>query len=200
MLADSGSESDDIVGVHFGDGVGVVAEFGEDFVGVVAEQGCPGDGGGEVGEFDRASDGQVGAALFLGDFHDAAAGAQGGIVGDVVHAEHRCAGHVVFAQNVDGLVFGFVGQPGLDVGEDVEDVGGARGGGVVGGVLDPFRATDGHPGVVRVRFLDGEVDVGVGVVVPAAALEHPAGLTAAAGVAAAGNGVAEHPVGVLRGT
>ena len=31
-------ESDDMVGVHFGDGVRVVAEFGEDVVGVFAEE------------------------------------------------------------------------------------------------------------------------------------------------------------------
>jgi hypothetical protein len=36
-----------VVGVHCGDGIGigVIAEFGEDFVGVFAEQGGPGDHG-----------------------------------------------------------------------------------------------------------------------------------------------------------
>jgi hypothetical protein len=39
---------DNLVGVHLGDGVGVVAEFGEDLVGVLAEQGGPEVSGGPV--------------------------------------------------------------------------------------------------------------------------------------------------------
>src|SRR5258705_5793551 len=51
-----------------------------------------------------------------------------------------------------------------------------------------------HP----VRTLDREVDVGVGVGLPAFALEHPARLATAAGVATARDGVAERAVGGLR--
>jgi len=55
----------------------------------------------------------------------------------------------------------------------------------------PFRMPNGLGGSLPVRTLDREVDVGVGVGLPAFALEHPARLATAAGVAAARDGVAE---------
>ena len=48
------------------------------------------------------------------------------------------------------------------------------------------------------RRLRDEVDVGVGVVLPALALEDPAGLAAARGIAGARHRVAEFLLGILR--
>ena len=45
--------------------------------------------------------------------------------------------------------------------------------------------------------LDGEVDVGIGVGLPALALQDPAGLATAAGVAATGHNIAELAMGIL---
>src|SRR3954469_7512617 len=55
----------------------------------------------------------------------------------------------------------------------------------------PFRMPDSLGGFHPVRTLDREVDVGVGVSLPAFALEHPARLATATGVAAARDGVGE---------
>lgn len=154
--------------------------------------------GGEVGELDRASDGQVGAALLVLHLHDGAALAQRRVVSNFLHAQHRGARDPVLAQDVDGLVLGLVRQPLLGLGEDVEDVRLAGLGGGVSGVVFPFGLADGLAGGAPVLWLDGEVDVGVGVVLPALALQDPARVAAAAGVAAAGHGVGEGAVGVLR--
>ena len=89
---------------------------------MLAEQRRSGDCRRELGEFDGAPDGQVLAALLVVDLDHAAAGAQRGVVGDLLHAEDWRAGHLERAQDVDGLVLGLVGQPLLDVVEDLEDV------------------------------------------------------------------------------
>src|SRR5262245_60037382 len=44
------------------------------------------------------------------------------VIGDFLHAQHGCGGHLVLAQDVDRLVFGLVGEPLLDLIEDFEDV------------------------------------------------------------------------------
>jgi hypothetical protein len=62
--------SDDLVGVHRGDGIRVVAEFGENLVGVLAEQRRARDLGREPGKLDRAPDRQVRAAILLLDLDE----------------------------------------------------------------------------------------------------------------------------------
>src|SRR6185295_13168991 len=57
---------------------------------------------------------------------------------------------------------------------------------------------DGLSRALPVLLLDGEVDVRVRVCLPALALDHPAGLATAAGVAAPRNGLAELTIGPLR--
>lgn len=86
----------------------------------------------------------------------------GGIVGDLLHAEHGRAGNLVLTQDVDRLVVGLVGQPLLDLGEDVEGVRLVGLGGGVGRVVDPLGLIDGKACLLPVLFLDREVDVGVG--------------------------------------
>src|SRR4029077_5085219 len=58
--------------------------------------------------------------------------------------------------------------------------------------------TDGLGGALPVLLLDGEVDVRVGVGLPTLALDHPARLSTAAGIATARNGLTELAVRPLR--
>jgi len=131
------------------------------------------------------------------DLDDGAAGAQRRVVGDFLHRMHRGAGDVELAQDVHRLELGLVLEPVFDGAEDVHDVRLARLGRHVKRVALPFGLADGvadrRPGLA----LDGEVDVGVGVGLPALALEHPARLAASAGIAAARHHVGELAVRVL---
>src|SRR6185295_2614925 len=86
----------------------------------------------------------------------------------------------------------------LDLAKDVEDLVCAGARGAVSRVLDPLRPADGLSRALPVLLLDGEVDVRVRVCLPALALDHPAGLATAAGVAAPRNGLAELTIGPLR--
>src|SRR5260370_22610101 len=110
---------------------------------------------------------------------------------DFYHGQHRLARHLDLAKVVDGLVLGLVREKLLDLREDIEDVGLSRIGRGVLRIGRPFRMPNGLGGSLPVRTLDREVDVGVGVGLPAFALEHPPPLATAAGVAAARDGVAE---------
>ncbi len=74
----------------------------------------------------------------------------------------------------------------------------ARARGRVLRVLRPFRLTDCLTGAHPVLLLDREVDVGVRVRLPTLALEYPAGLSTAAGVAAAWDRIAKRPIWILR--
>src|SRR5205085_8422039 len=96
------------------------------------------------------------------------------------------------------LELGFVGQLLLDLCKDLEDVRLARLGSGVLRILRPFRLADRLAGPLPVLLLDREVDVGVRVGFPALALEDPAGLSAAACVAAARDSIGELPVRILR--
>src|SRR6185437_12800336 len=110
----------------------------------------------------------------------------------------RGAGDLPLAEDVDRLPLGLVREPLLDLGEDLEDLVGAGTGRAVARVLCPLRAADGLRCALPVLLLQGEVDVGVGVGLPALALHHPARLAAAAGVAAARHRLAELAVRPLR--
>src|SRR6185312_6996245 len=83
-------------------------------------------------------------------------------------------------------------------GEDLHQVRQARLGGRVAGIGQPLLAADHLANVLPHRRLRDEVDVRVGVLLPALALQDPAGLAAARRVAGARHGIAEHAVRVLR--
>src|SRR5258705_4263568 len=68
----------------------------------------------------------------------------------------------------------------------------------VGLIVHPFRMVEGLAGGLPVLFLYREVDIGVGVGLQALALQDPARLAAAAGIAAARHRVAELVVRILR--
>src|SRR2546427_5857457 len=198
MPSTRAGRSYDVLTVQFGDLFSAVAELRQHFVGVLAQQRGSGDLGREAGELDRAADREIAAAPLLLHLDHAAAGAQGRIVGDLLHGKHRRARHLELAQNIDGLDLRLVGQPLLDLRKDSEDVRLARAGGGVCGILRPFRLTDRLAGALPVLLLDREIDVSVRVGFPALALEYPARLPATAGIAAARNGVAKLSIGILR--
>ena len=164
---------------------------------MLAQQWRTGDLGFEVRELDRAADGHVASALFVRHVNDGAAGAQRWVVEQLFHGQHRCARNVKLAQDVHRFVLGLVFQPVFDGGEDVHDVRLACLGRGVSRIGLPFRfaqsVANRFPGVA----LHCEIDVSVGVGLPAFALENPARLTAAAGVAAAWHHVRKALVRVL---
>src|SRR5258708_11501847 len=129
---------------------------------------------------------------------DASAGAQERVVGKLLQGKHRPEWHLELAQDVDRLELGFVGEPFLDVCKDIEDVRLSGEGSGVCRIFRPFRLTDRLAGALPVLFLDREIDVGVRVSFPALALEYPARLPAAAGVAAARYRIAKRSVRILR--
>src|SRR6266478_915224 len=198
MPSTSARRSDDLFTAQFGDLFSAITQLRQHFGGVLAQQRGSGNRGREAGELDRAADRKVAAALLLLHLDHGAAGAQGRIVGNFLHGKHRRAGHLELAQDVDRLELGLVGQPLLDLCKDIEDVGLAGAGSGVYRIFRPFRLPDRLAGLRPVLFLDREIDVGVRVGVPALALEYPARLPAAAGVAAAGDRIAKLPIWILR--
>src|SRR5690348_9871945 len=86
--------NDDLLLVPRRDGVRVVTQFGEDFVGVLTEQWRSLDVRLERRELDRAADGEVRAAALLLDLDDAAAGAQVLVLGEILHGHDRGARHL----------------------------------------------------------------------------------------------------------
>ena len=153
---------------------------------------------GVSGELNRAADGQVVAPQLLLHFNHSAARAQSGIIGDFLHREHRSAWHPGLAQHLHRLKLGLVGKPLLDLGKNIEDMGLARAGSAVSGIVDPFRMADRRGGRPPVLLLDGEIDVSVWVGLPSLALEDPTGLAAASCVATARDCVTELAVRILR--
>src|SRR5690606_37618539 len=187
-----------VLGVHGGNLLGRIAQAGQHFVRVFAEQRRALDFRRQVRKLDRAAHGQILAARLVLDLDDGTRLAQRRVLGDLLHGEHRCARNVELAQDVDGLELGLVGEPRLDIGKDVEDLVLARLGRVVGGIVYPFRLADGAADRLPGMALDGEVDIGVGILFPALALQHPARLSAAAGIAAARHHVGKLAVRILR--
>src|SRR5467141_2287193 len=183
--------SDGLLLVQFGNFLGGVSQLTQHLVGVLAQERRALDLGREGGKLHRAADGPVRAAHLVRDLDDGPNALQERVVLDFLHGQHRRAWHVELAKVVDGLVLGLVREELLDIREDLEDVGLSCLGRGVLRVLRPFRMPYSLGGSHPVRTLDREVDVGVGVGLPAFALEYPAWLATAAGVAAARDGVAE---------
>src|SRR6266478_3547777 len=190
--------SDDLLGMQLADLLGAIPQLRQHLVGMLAEQRRAGNLRGEARELDGATDSEVRAALLLLHLDHAAAGAQRRIVGDLPHGQHRRTWHFEFAQDFDRLELGLVGEPRLDLLEDVEDVRLACARRGVGRIVLPFRVADGLAAGPPILLLDREVNIRVRVGLPALALQDPARLAAAAGIAAARHRVAELAVRVLR--
>src|SRR5689334_24497912 len=84
----TGRSDDDLLLVPRGDGVGIVAQAGEDLIGVLAEQGRALDVRLELRELDRAADGQVGTPALLLHLDHGSALTQVGVLGDLLHGKH----------------------------------------------------------------------------------------------------------------
>ena len=181
-----------------GDLRGRVAELCHHFVRVLAQQRRALHFRVAVRQLDRVADRKVSPARRVVDLDDGAGRAQPLVGGDLLHRQDRPAGDVELVQDVHRLELGLRHRPLLDAREDRLQVLQARRRLGVLGVGDPaFLAddlADRRPG----GRLRDEIDVGVRVRLPALALEDPARLAAARGVAGARHGLAERAVGVLR--
>src|SRR5262245_53380119 len=113
------------------------------------------------------------------------------VFGDLLHRQDWAAGDVVLVEDFHRLELGLRHRPLLDAGENlVQPRQAGRRLGVVRIGL-PGRLADHVADLLPHRRLGDEVDVGVGIGLPALALENAARLTAAGVVAGARYGVAE---------
>src|SRR5690348_5432913 len=128
------------------------------------------------------------------DFDHRTGLAQRLILGELLHRQDRAAGNVVLVEDAHGLELILGHGPLLDAGEDRLELRQAciwRG---VAGIGDPALFADHLADLVPNRRLRDEVDIGVGIVFPAFALEDPARLAAAGIVAGARYRVTERNV------
>ncbi len=131
------------------------------------------------------------------DLDDGAGGAQRRLRGQFFHRQNRPAGNVVLVEFRHGLELGFCHRPGLDRGKHLHQPRQARIGRGVVRMSDPGFLADHFADVLPYRRLGDEVQIRVGIVLPALALEDPARLSAAGGVARARHRRAEPAVRML---
>ena len=145
----------------------------------------------DVGELDRVADRQVLAARRVVDLDDGAGVAQRRLLGQLLHRQDRADRDVEGVALVHDLELGLGHGPLLDALEDLlEPRQAGRRLGVVGMGL-PVGLADQVADLLPHRRLGDEVDVGVGIGLPALALQDDAGLAAAGIVAGARHGIAE---------
>ena len=101
-------------------------------------------------------------------------------------------------EDVHRLELGLGLRPLLDLAEDLHQMRQPRLRRGVPRIGQPFLVADHFADGFPDRRLGDEVDVRVGVGLPALALENPSGLPAARGIARARDGIAERAVGILR--
>ncbi len=149
------------------------------------------DLGDRVGELDRVADRQILAARRMIDLDHGAGVAQRRLLGQLLHRQDRADRDVERVALVHDLELGLGHGPLLDALEDrLEPRQAGRRRGVVGMGL-PVRLADQVADLLPHRRLGDEVDVGVGIGLPALALQDDAGLAAAGVVAGARRGLAE---------
>ena len=144
-----------------------------------------------VRELDRVADRQVLAARGVIDLHHRAASPQRLVLGQLLHGQDRPAGDVVLVEDLHGLELGLAHGPRLDAAEDLVQPRQARGRLGVVGMRLPAGLADHVADRLPHRRLRDEIDVGVGVLLPALAFEDAARLPAAGVVAGARHGLAE---------
>ena len=145
----------------------------------------------EFRHLNGVADGEILAARGMVDLDHGAGLAQGWLLGDLLHRQDRADGDVEVVADVHDLELVLGHGPLLDGVEDVPQPRQARGRRRVLRIGLPFRLADEIADRSPHRRLGNEIDVGVGIVLPALALEDPAGLAAAEIVARARHRLAE---------
>ena len=125
------------------------------------------------------------------DLDDGAGRAQRLLLGDLLHRQDRPARDVVLVEQVHGLELGHGHGELLDAGEDRLELRQPRLRRGVFRIGLPGRLADHVADLVPHRRLGDEIEIGIGVVLPALALDDPARLTAARIVAGARHRFAE---------
>src|ERR671937_2954105 len=166
-------------------GCAVAELLGENFFGMLAEQRRAFYFGDRVRHLDRIADGQILAARGVIDFDHGAGLAQRRLLGDLLHREDRPDRNVDAVADVHDLELALGHGPLLDGSEDVAQPRQARRRGGIVGIALPLRLADDIADCAPHRRLGDEIDVGVGIALPALAFEDPAGLAAAGIVAGA---------------
>src|SRR5262245_16239887 len=178
--------------VDLGDLVVAEAEhLAQDLVGVFAEQRRAGDLARRVRQLDRVADRDVLATGGVVDLDYRAGGPQRLVFRDFLHRQDRAAGDVVLVEDFHRLELGLGHRPLFDAGEDLVQMRQARRRLGVFRIGLPGRLADDVADLLPDRRLGDEVDVGVGIGLPALALEDAAGLATAGIVAGARHRVAE---------
>src|SRR5260221_10510888 len=157
----------------------------EDFLGVLAEQRRASHFGDRVRHLDGVADGKILAALGVIDLDHGAGLAQRRLLGDLLHRQDRPDRDVDRVADVHDLELGLGHGPLLDRIEDVTQPRQPRRRRGVVGIGLPFRLADEVADRTPYRRLGDEIDVGVGIALPALAFEDPAGLAATGVVAGA---------------
>src|SRR4029077_3250510 len=164
---------------------------------VLAEERGASDLRDAVGHLDRIAHRQVLAALGMIDLDDGAGGAQRRLRRQFFHRQNRAARNVVLVEFRHGLELGFCHRPGLDRGKHLHQTRQARTGRGVVRMSDPGFLADHFADVLPYRRLGDEVQISVGIFLPALALEDPARLPAAGRFAGARYRRAELAVRIL---
>src|SRR5215471_1619459 len=178
--------------------VGKAEHLLQNLVGVLAQQRRAFDLADAVGELDRIADAKIFAAGGMVELDHRAGLAQRRLLSELLHRQDRAARNVDRVADFHDLELGLGLGPLLDGAEDLIEMRQPR---VRRGVVrmgDPFLLADDLTDLGPHRRLRDEIDIGVGITLPALAFEDPARLAAARGVAGAGHRVAELAVRVLR--
>ena len=125
------------------------------------------------------------------DLDDGAGLAQRLLLGNLLHRQDRPAGDVVFVEDLHGLELRLGHGPLLDRVEDMLEPRQAGGGLGVFGIGFPLGFADHVADRPPDRRLGDEIDVGVGIGLPALAFQDPAWLAAARIIAGARHRLAE---------
>src|SRR5262245_57637904 len=171
--------------------VGIAEHLLEDLLGMLAEQRRALHVGDRVRHLYGIADGEVPAAHRMVDLDHGAGRAQRRLFGEFLHRQDRSHRNVERVADLHDLKLGLGLGPLLDGVEDVLEARQPRRRRGVVGIGLPFGLADEVADLLPHRRLGDEVDVGVGIVLPAFAFENPARLAAARIVAGARHGGAE---------
>src|SRR5712672_2129437 len=172
-------------------GGAVAQHLAQNLVGMLAEQRRTFHLGDRVRHLHGIADGQIFAPRRVIDLDHRAGLAQRRLLGDLLHRQDRADRNVELVADIHDLELGLGHGPLLDRGEDVLEPRQARRRLGVVRIGLPFGLADEVADRLPDRRLGDEVDVGVGIGLPALAFEDPARLAAAGVVAGARHGVAE---------
>src|SRR5205085_6787027 len=174
-----------------GDLVGRVAELAQHLLVVLAQERRAFHIGRRGRQLDRVADRQVLAARGVVDLDHRAGGAQGGVLGQLLHGQDRAHRDVDGVADLHDLELGLRHRPLLDAAEDLVEARQTRGRLGVVGMRLPAGLADHVADRLPYRRLGDEIDVGVGVLFPALALQDAPRLAATGIVAGARHGLAE---------